>query len=166
MSAAPVMDFANYVDVQPERRAAPVYQPQSWFIQPSNPKKGPHSVTESHLLWENAKREIPKDLATKGLDDTYVIEDRSSVYRFIEEHRLHGLLLQARQMLKTKFGEDSVKTLSVVSDEEGFESLFCLVTTKADVQRSQEALRSFDLEWWVPHAKQAAGRLNFDFKTI
>ena len=60
---------------------------------------------------------VPTTRSTAGLDDSYVIEDRPAVSHFIEEHRLFGLLLQAKQHLNDAFTERPIKTLSLVRDE-------------------------------------------------
>jgi len=165
VSTAPALQFENYVERQPEFQPAPVYQPQTWFVQPLA-KKPPRPVGEVHVAWEIAKKEVPADRVPKCLDEAYVIEDRPAVARFMEEHRLHGLLLQAREPLKSIFGPKSIKTLSIVSDDEGFETLFCVVITSGDLQQNRQALRTFDRQWWLSRAGQATGRLNFDFKLI
>lgn len=156
--------FENYVERQPEFQPPLVNQPQTWFVQP--PPKKPPRPAEVHDAWESSKKEVPADRPTKSLDEAYVMQDRAAVAPFIEQHRLHGLLLQASQPLKTRFGDDSIKTLSIVCDDEGFETLFCVVITSGDLQQRRQALRAFDREWWLSRAKQAAGRLNFDFKLI
>ena len=100
------------------------------------------------------------------LPDVYVIEDRSTVAAFIEENRLRGLLLQARNPLNAAFGEAAVKTLTLVRDDEGFKRLFCLVMAPGDMQEARRALRSFDQQWWLARCEQAAGKLNFDFELV
>jgi hypothetical protein len=40
-----------------------------------------------------------------------------------------------------------------------------LITTSRNLQQSRIALRAFDRGWWLSRAKQAAGKLNFDFTT-
>ena len=170
MSTAPSCQFANFREAQPEFQPPPVYQPQDWYIQPT-PKKPSRQVIQTvELFWETAnlvvQQHVLADRTPQGLDETYVLENRPEVTRFIEVHRLHGLLLQASKPLKEKFGDGSVKTLSIVSDDEGFESLLCLVVTSGDLRQTRQALRAFDREWWLSHARQAAGRLNFDFKLV
>jgi hypothetical protein len=166
MSAAQVLQFENYVERQPSFQPPPVHQAEDRFVQPPLPKKGPRGITESHYATEHPSRAVPLHSSTKDLDQTYVIEDRAAVPRFIDEYHLRGLLLQARQHLNSIFGEDSMKTLSVVSDDEGFEELFCLVGVKGDMEHWRAALRRFDREWWLSHATQGTGRLNFDFKLL
>ncbi len=168
MSTAPTCQFANFREAQPQFQPPPVYQPQDWSIQPTPEKPSSHLIQAVELFWEIAnpgvREHVLADRTTQGLDESYVLENRPEVTRFIEVHRLHGLLLQASQPLKEKFGDDSIKTLSIVSDDEGFESLFCVVVTSGDLRQNRRALRAFDREWWLSRARQAAGRLNFDFK--
>lgn len=108
----------------------------------------------------------PTIRSTAGLDDSYVIEDRLAVSHFIDEHHLFGLLLQAKQHLDVAFTDRPVKTLSLVRDDEGFETLFCLVMIAGDMQPARQALRRFDQEWWLARSGQVAGKLNFDFELI
>lgn len=170
MSTAPSCQFANFCEAQPEFQPPPVYQPQDWSIQPTPKNRSRQVIQAVELFWEIVNLDVRQyalaDRTTQGLDETYVLENRPEVTRFIEVHRLHGLLLQATKPLKEKFGGDSVKTLSIVSDDEGFESLFCVVVTSGDLRQTRQALRAFDREWWLYRARQAAGRLNFDFKMI
>jgi hypothetical protein len=162
VSTAPRLQFANYLEAQPAFQPTPVHQPQEWVVQPTA-KKPPCPVGPFN---EVVLGSVPLPKTTRGLDHAYVIEDRPAVTRFIEENRLHGLLLQASQPLKAGFGEDSIRTLSIVSDDEGFETLYCIVITSGDLQQRRQTLRAFDRTWWLSRAKQAAGRLNFDFKLI
>jgi hypothetical protein len=159
------MQFENYTERQPEIKSAPVRQPQHWFVQPVA-KKPPRPVGEVRVPWEIAKQEAKGDYATKGLDVAYVIDDRVTVAQFIIENRLHGLLLQAQGPLEEAFTNRTVKTLSLVRDDEGFDTLFCLVMISGDMQPARRALRHFDQQWWLAHSKQAAGKLNFDFELV
>jgi hypothetical protein len=79
---------------------------------------------------------------------------------------LRGLLLLAREPLNTAFGDKTVKNLSMVRDDEGFETLFCLVMTAGTMQDARQALRRFDQQWWLAHSRQVSGKLNFDFELI
>jgi hypothetical protein len=164
MSTAPRLQFDLYSKDQPEQIDYPVEQPQ-WFAQPPA-KKPPRPVGEVRVSWDTARREATVDYATKALDTVYVIEDRPTVLRFIAEHRLHGMLLQAQKPLDEAFTGKTVKKLSLVQDEEGFETLFCLVMISGEMQPARRALRNFDQQWWLTHAKQVLGKLNFDFELI
>jgi hypothetical protein len=106
------------------------------------------------------------DREIEGLDTTYLIENRPEVARFIEENRLRTILLEARQPLNAAFGERPVKTLTLIRDDEGFDTLFCLVMVPGDMQEARHALRSFDQKWWLARSAEAAGRLNFDFQLV
>ncbi len=108
----------------------------------------------------------PYRIVEKGLEEVYVIDDRPSVAAFIEENRLRSLLLQARDPLNAAFGEASIKTLTLVHDDEGFTTLYCLVMVSGDMQDARRALKSFDQEWWLARSGQVAGKLNFDFELV
>ncbi|MBI1956182.1 MAG: hypothetical protein HYS38_07285 [Acidobacteria bacterium] len=112
------------------------------------------------------KQEVTPDFALKGLEDVYVIDNRSAVAAFIEQNRLRGLLLQAREPLDVAFGKATVRTLTLVQDDEGFETLFCLILFYGDMNDARLALRSFDQRWWLARADQAVGKLNFDFELV
>jgi len=115
---------------------------------------------------QTVNREIPPHSALKGLEDAYVIDDRSAVAAFIEQNRLRGLLLQARDPLNAAFGEAAVKMLSLIADDEGCTTLFCLIVVPGDMREARLALRSFDERWWLARSDQAAGKLNFDFELV
>src|SRR5258708_7686011 len=58
------------------------------------------------------------------LDSVYVFENRRSVVEFFTEHRaVESLLLQAREALDRCFGQQATKTLKLVFDDEGGETL-------------------------------------------
>ncbi len=195
MSTAPTFQFANFSDAQPLLSHLPVHiwQPEDWFDQPTA-RKPPCSVPAARQMFlERSASSVPAThtarsldverllnvnildtamvaatatAAARDLDQIYVFENRPEVTAFIEAHRLHGLLRQASTPLRRNFGEESLKTLLIVADDEGFETLFCVVVTSGDLRHNRQALRDFDREWWLSHARQAAGRLNFDFKLI
>lgn len=96
----------------------------------------------------------------------YIFEDHSAVTAFIEQNRLRGLLEQAREPLNAAFGEAALKKLTLVTDDEGFKILFCLVRVPGDMQEARRALRSFDQRWWLGRSAQAAAKLNFDFELV
>src|SRR5438309_245904 len=115
-------------------------KPQDWTAkQPRELKKPPRSVGSLEGWWQTVKEEVPTDYATKRLDEIYVLEHRPSVARFIEKNRLRGMLLQASQPLSEAFGDKAVKILSLMQDDEGFETLFCLVATPGDMQQARRA---------------------------
>lgn len=109
---------------------------------------------------------LPQDLALKELEKLYVFEDHSAVASFIRQNRLLELLLEAPDPLNAAFGEGAVKRLSLVEDDEGFSTLFCLISVSGNLDEARRALRSFDQSWWLAHCDKPAGKLNFDFDLI
>jgi hypothetical protein len=104
--------------------------------------------------------------ALQLIQDTYVIENRGEVSQFVETNQLASILVLAREPLNNAFGKHTVKTLSMVEDDEGFRMLFCLVMIPGDMQHARSALRSFDTSWWLQHSARFAGKLNFDFELV
>jgi hypothetical protein len=98
------------------------------------------------------------------LEQTYGIEDRAAVSRFITENRLGGLLLEARTPLAAAFGSRATRVLRLVSDGDGSTTLFCLVAMPGSVERALEARAIFDRTWWLDRCSAAGGKLNFDFE--
>lgn len=119
-----------------------------------------------YTQWERPNQEARQDPPLKELDEVYVFEERTAVAAFIERNRVRGLLLQARDPLITAFGEATVKRLSLIEDDEGFDTLFCLIAVSGDIHEARRALRSFDQRWWLARSGQAAGKLNFDFELV
>jgi len=159
VSTAPRIQFGDYVQQQPEFQSRSVQQSQLWLIQPGV-KKPPSGVKVQSLTWQPE----PKNLTL--LDDTYIIEDRAIVLRFINENRLLQVLLDAKAPLNANFGRESLKTLTLISDDEGFDTLFCVIAISGNIQQGRQALRTFDREWWVQRVSDVVGRLNFDFSII
>jgi hypothetical protein len=103
---------------------------------------------------------------TRGLEGAYVIENHAAVAEFILRNRLRGLLLEAVAPLNTTFGDDAIKVLTIVLDDEGSESLYCLIMRPGDMAEARQQLRAFDEGWWIDHSAKGAGRLNFDIELI
>ena len=140
----------------------------SWPRQrPTEQPKPPRPVVPlQDIHWQRLTREVPPDFELKGLEDIYVIDNRSAVADFIKQNRLCGLLLEAREPLNTALGESAVRTLTLVQDDEGFDTLFCLILVSGDMNEARLALRSFDQCWWLARSQRANGKLNFDFELI
>jgi hypothetical protein len=107
-----------------------------------------------------------KELPASGVEQVYVLDDRSSILEFIKRNRLLEVLLEARDPLASAFGETAVKKLTLVEDDEGFVTLFCLVLTPGNLDEAKRALNSFDENWWLARSCAAPGKLNFDFELI
>lgn len=100
------------------------------------------------------------------LEKLYVFEDRRAVNAFIVEHRLRGLLDAAFEPLNEAFGDATLKTLKIVTDDEGSQTLFCLVQVVASVEDAHWSLAAFDERWWLARCGAVAGKLNFDFELV
>lgn len=136
--------------------------------QPTAPHKPPRPVggasAETH--WQNCNREMPPDRVIADLRKTFVIDDASRVAAFVRWNRLSGPLLEAKDPLDSVFGDAAVKRLSLLSDEEGSLTLFCLVMVPGDMEEARRALRSFDQQWWLARCGRVHGKLNFDFELV
>lgn len=162
MSAAPTLQFAHFTEQQPQLSPEPKPE-QNWTQDQPCEKKPPRGVGGFRDFCLPIRERTSSNLP-QGLDDAYVIVNRPVVARFIEENRLAGLLLRAKGPLVEAFGEQAIKQLALISDEEGFETLFCSVLISGDMQQARQVLRKFDETWWLDNVKDAAGRLNFDFQ--
>ena len=120
---------------------------------------------------ENTQAEQPLgDRRSSGagidLGRPYIVEDPTAVSRFIAENRLEELLQEACPPLGAAFGAKAAKILRLVTDSEGFTTLFCLVSVDGDLERALEAREAFDRTWWLDRCAAAAGKLNFDFEPV
>jgi len=111
-------------------------------------------------------QEASKDLGLMELEQLYVLEDRSKVVEFIEQNRLRELLIEAVGPLNAAFGEAVVKKLTLLEDDEGFETLFCLALIPGDMHQAMLALKSFDERWWLARSGRVGGKLNFDLELV
>jgi len=111
-------------------------------------------------------RQIARGSSSNRLEETYRIDDPPRVFAFIEQNRLRDLLLQAKGPLNKAFGKTAVKQLHLVRDNEGFETLYCLVMVSGDAREARRSLKAFDERWWLARSDQAGGRLNFDFELV
>lgn len=117
-------------------------------------------------LFSEGPREDEAAPAISEIDSEYVFEDRPAVSRFIIEHGLRGLLSQAAQPLRRAFGDSAIRSLRLVTDDEGSATLFCLVMVPGDLARANRALERFDRDWWLARCDLRAGLLNFDFELV
>lgn len=162
MSAAPSLQFANYKEEQFEPPISLHFQ-QPERLQDVCVKKPPRAVAEGIGGLGQA---VPPGDIFGSLDEAYVLENRDTVLQFIDRYHLIGILLQAIEPLREAFTQRSVKTLSLLTDEDGFETLFCLIMTPGDVEEAVQALKRFDQDWWLARSHHVSGRLNFDFELV
>ncbi|MFI5450270.1 MAG: hypothetical protein ACHQ03_10970 [Candidatus Bathyarchaeia archaeon] len=142
----------------PTRTTAPENQPPGFLANPF----GRFAVTQrAHMSQQLVSSDV-----TKGLESVFVIENHPVVAAFIQRNRLHGLLLEAVAPLKAIFGEDIIKVLTLSTDDEGSENLYCLLLTPGSLVEAREYLRAFDERWWIEHSASSGGKLNFDFELI
>jgi len=125
-----------------------------------------NTVTGSTMLAVGKTSNIEFIPAFTLLEDTYTIDRRSGVERFIEENKLFDILMRARSQINKAFGSTTVKNLTLVEDDEGVPTLFCLVMITGDMQEARRALKAFDHEWWIRESPSFCGKLNFDFELI
>jgi hypothetical protein len=107
---------------------------------------------------------VPKSI--ERLRSAYAISDLAKVGSFIEENRLTEALVQAIEPIKKAFGESPSRKLAVLEDDEGSRNLFCLVAFPGSLNEAQEALDSFDRDWWLRNAGKFGSKLNFDFELV
>jgi hypothetical protein len=120
-----------------------------------------HSQTPYSLLGELL---VGSELRT--LEQAYVLDDRSAIPAFIMRNRLLEPLLEARGPLTCAFGGTAVKKLTLVEDDEGFVTLFCLILVPGGLEEARRALNSFDESWWLDRCGELGGKLNFDFDLV
>jgi len=106
----------------------------------------------------------PKTIETLG--SAYVISNVAKVESFIEENQLTEILVQAVEAIKRTFGESRTRTLTVLEDDEGSRTLFCLVAFPGSLDDARKALESFDRNWWLKNARRFGSKLNFDFELV
>jgi hypothetical protein len=113
-----------------------------------------------------SNEELRTDFAPGTLERAYVFEDRSAIRTFIKRNRLLELLLEAQEPLNSAFGEAAVKKLTLVEDDEGFVTLFCLILVPGALEDAWRALNSFDESWWLARSGRVRGKLNFDLDLV
>jgi hypothetical protein len=159
-----LLQFANYLEQQP------VASPTCWVERPQGARAEQDPASKKYPRAVGLNREptqaLPLAQDTEALDQIYVWDDRPSVLRFIEEAGVRRLLIDAHQALDDAFGSDAIKSLSLVRDDEGFDTLFCLVRTRAQLETASRALQAFDESWWLARSEETAGKVNFDFDLV
>jgi hypothetical protein len=74
--------------------------------------------------------------------------------------------LHATDPLIQAFGEAAIRNLTLITDDEGYQTLFCLIMVSGALEEARSSLEQFDQQWWLTRCGQAAGRLNFDFELL
>ncbi len=100
------------------------------------------------------------------LNRQYVMFKAETIRKFVSEHRLRSMLLEARKHLDKAFGNEAIKKLEIIRDDEGSETLFCSVIVRDNLRQAKVALRRFDDEWWLERIGKVAGTLNFDIELV
>lgn len=96
------------------------------------------------------------------LRDLYEFKGAPDVERFLETHLwLNDLLLEAREVIRTYFGDDVEVALEVVADPEalGDEQLFVLIRTDLPRQEARARLAELDQEWWLDALPATEGKM-------
>lgn len=131
------------------------------------PNPSGHATEFRQVSWQSPFREGRLEFVLEGLEETYVLDDRSAVCAFLNRHRIvKDLLIEAQVPLNTSFNHLTVKKLMLVEDEEGFVTLFCIILFPGGVEEARRALHTFDDSWWLIRSEKARGLLNFDFDLI
>lgn len=128
--------------------------------------EGPRPVRDTAPIEFSSRNASRRETLRADLERMYVVDEKPRVLEFVATNKLRALILQARKPLITAFGETAIKRLSIVEDDEGEETLFCLVGFSGALDEARRALRSFDEQWWLDHCGEAHGKLNFDFDLI
>lgn len=120
------------------------------------------------VLQENRLLQSPvavKKTVLDSLQSSYVIDNRTEVASFIENNQLTGVLVRAIDPIQKAFGTSTLRKLTILEDDDGDRTLFCLVAFPGTLEDAQTALDSFDRDWWVSNAKYAS-KLNFDYRLV
>lgn len=113
-----------------------------------------------------ASSTTPLVSADLALDQAYVVENRSAVYKFIRHNKLRPLLLRAIEPLKLCFGESPLKVLKIFTDEDGSETLVCRVAMSGSLDSARTSLARFDDTWWSANYVAAGEKLDFDYDLV
>lgn len=127
------------------------------------PVEHPHALQAAQ---QDGRHLALGDPALDELEWAYVFNNRSAVSAFVQRNRIREFLLEAREPLNAAFGEAAVKSLTLVEDDEGFTTMFCLILFAGDILTAKLALQAFDEGWWLVRSAQVGGKLNFDFELI
>lgn len=114
----------------------------------------------------NSLHEMPVYSGADVLTSRFVVVNRRATRKFIQDENLLDVLLQSEKHIGAAFGESSVKTLTIVEDDEGHRTLFCLVAFLGTLEEAQASLRTFDRNWWLNRAHKFGSKLNFDFELV
>jgi hypothetical protein len=106
------------------------------------------------------------DNAPTILNQVYVIDGHAEVNSFVRRYRLRQMLEEAVEPLKAAFGQTAIRVLKLVTDEEGSQTLYCLVMVPDSLENARHSLDSFDRQWWLERCGPVAGKLNFDYELI
>jgi len=83
---------------------------------------------------------------------------------FLEAHRtMPSLLLDLIPELEKSFGEGTVFTLKVLTEENGSRDLYVSAEWPGPAQDAMKALHKF-VDWWIEKPRPSSGRLHFTYE--
>lgn len=138
----------------------PLMYIDSFTKKQSQPQPAAH-VKKVGVYIKRQPQAVPDGMA--DLNAQFVLTDAGETSKFILDKGLAFILLESRVHIEAAFGE-AVRTLCVEEDDEGHQTLFCLVVYRGSSQEAKQALSSFDHNWWLNRAGEFSDRLNFDFE--
>lgn len=140
----------------------PLMYIDSFTKKQSQPQPAAH-VKKVGVYIKRQPQAVPNGMA--DLNAQFVMTDAGEISKFILDKGLAFILLESKAHIEAAFGE-AVKTLKVVEDDEGHQTLFCLMVYSGHSQDAKQALSTFDHDWWLNRAGEFSDRLNFDFELV
>jgi hypothetical protein len=99
---------------------------------------------------------------THSLARNYVLENPTAVENYVKRYRLQSVLNDAIRPLNSVFGEGSIRTLALITDDEGNDDLVCTTRFSGDAEHALAALERFDRDWWRTQPRNEGSSLVFD----
>ncbi len=103
----------------------------------------------------------------RSLQEHYMIVDdvESSIIELLQQQpSLLRLLIGAVEPLRMAFGNDHILQLRVLHSDEGILLKIAVLLPSNFSDDPEQALHSFDVEWWLNNCHHSNGALVFDYE--
>jgi hypothetical protein len=101
----------------------------------------------------------------RSLQEHYMILDSEDSIELLQQQpSLFRLLIEAVEPLRMAFGNDHILQLRVLHSDEGILLKIAVLLPSNFSDDPEQALHSFDVEWWLNNCHHSNGALVFDYE--
>lgn len=157
--------FAVALDAPQTRPTGPPSSPQTAEWEQQTRTRFPRRVVYDSYWQTRPNRDLRTQLRTLQRYYTILDRDRIVIELLEEETALFTLLIEAVRPLQIAFGEKQLLHVRVqYSDDDSFLKVAVQLPANFGDEQAEQALWSFDMDWWLKNCHRSAGALVFDYE--